>query len=312
MKLKSQKFFILLKLFLLFSLPESTLFAQQRPMFTQYMFSGLTVNPAYSAMDEALNVTALARQQWVGFKGAPNTQTFSLHTPIRQSNTSLGFIFSRDQIGEVISENGIQGTIANRVEIGNETFLALGLNAGINKFVGQYSIAGSNSSLVDPVFADQNYFRGTLGFGLMLFSPKFFAGFSSPYFFNYDFASANSSPIDHKAHFLIQGAYLQDIGDDIKFKPSLLVKYVNGSPLQIDLNAHLLFKETFWLGASWRSLDSIDLLAEMQISPNIQLGYSYDFTTTKLAAVEKGSHEIVLSFRILTRGSTKLLPKCYF
>lgn len=312
MNSKTQKHFISLKLFLLFILFVPSLFAQQRPMFTQYMFNGLTVNPAYSAMDEALNVTALARQQWVGFKGAPNTQTFSLHTPIRQSNQSIGFVFLRDQIGEVITENGIQATMANRVEIGNETFLALGLNAGINKYVGQYSLAGSNSSLADPVFVDQNYFSGTMGFGLMLFSSKFFAGFSSPYFFNYDFASANSSPIDHKAHFLMQGAYLQDIGDDLKFKPSLLLKYVKGSPIQLDLNAHFLLKDTFWLGASWRSLDSIDLLAEMQINPNLQLGYSYDFTTTKLAAVEKGSHEIVLSFRILTRGSTKLLPRCYF
>lgn len=312
MKLISQRVSVLLLAFLLLTLSQYTLFAQQRAMFTQYMFNGLVINPAYSAMDEALNVTALARQQWVGFKGAPNTQTFSLHTPIRQSNTSLGFIFLRDQIGEVISENGILGTMANRVEVGNETFLALGLNAGISQFQGQYSLAGSSASASDPVFADENYLRASLGFGLTLFSPKFYAGFSSPYFYNRDIGVNNSNSTKHKPHFMLQGGYLQDLGDDIKFKPSVLVKYVNGSPLQVDLNAHVLLKETFWIGASWRSMDSVDLLAEMQVSPSLQLGYSYDFTTSRLAAVEKGSHEIVLSFRILTRGSTKLLPKCYF
>lgn len=312
MRIKSQHLFVFLSAFLLLILANLSLIAQQRAMFTQYMFNGLAINPAYSSLDEALNVTALARQQWVGFKGAPNTQTLSLHTPIRQSNTSLGFIFLRDQIGEVISENGILGTMSNRVELRNETFLALGLNAGISKYVGQYSLAGSTSSASDPVFSDQNYLRGTLGFGLMLFSPKFYAGFSSPYFFNHDFGTGNSVPTNHKPHFMLQGAYLQDLGDDLKFKPSVLVKYVNGSPIQLDLNAHFLIKETFWIGASLRSMDSVDLLAEVQLSPNLQLGYSYDFTTTGLAAVEKGTHEIVLSFRILTRGSTKLLPKCYF
>ena len=311
MKIRLQKLFVFIPAFLLLVFANSQLLAQQRAMFTQYMFNGLVINPAYSAMDEALNVTALARQQWVGFKGAPNTQTLSMHTPIRQSNTSLGFIFLRDQIGEVIAENGVLGTVANRVELGNETFLALGLNAGLSKYVGQYSLAGSTSSF-DPVFLDQNYFRGTMGFGLMLFSPKFYAGFSSPYFINHDFVSDSSAPVNQKAHFILQGGYLQDLGDDVKFKPSVLLKYVNGSPLQIDLNAHFLLKETFWIGASWRSMDSFDILAEMQISPNLQVGYSYDFTTSRLAAVEKGSHEIVLSFRILTRGSTKLLPKCYF
>jgi type IX secretion system PorP/SprF family membrane protein len=151
MKIRLQKLFVFIPAFLLLVFANSQLLAQQRAMFTQYMFNGLVINPAYSAMDEALNVTALARQQWVGFKGAPNTQTLSMHTPIRQSNTSLGFIFLRDQIGEVIAENGVLGTVANRVELGNETFLALGLNAGLSKYVGQYSLAGSTSSF-DPVF----------------------------------------------------------------------------------------------------------------------------------------------------------------
>jgi len=290
----------------------TSLLAQQRAMFTQYMFNGLVVNPAYSAMDDALNVTALARQQWVGFAGAPNTQTLSVHSPIKQSNTSVGFIFLRDQIGEVISENGVLGTLAHKVEVGDNTFFALGLNGGIGKYVGQYSLTGSASAAFDPVFADQNLLRGSLGFGLMFFSQKFYAGFSSPYFFNRNLGTSTSTATAHRPHFILQGGYLKDLGADVKFKPSMMVKYVNGSPVQVDLNANFLLKETLWVGASLRSMDSIDLLAEMQVTPNIQLGYSYDFTTSRLAGVEKGSHEIVLNFRILTRGSTSSLPRCYF
>lgn len=286
------------------------LIAQQKAMFSQYMFNGLVINPAYSAIDEALNVTALARQQWVGFKGAPNTQTFTVHSPIKQSNTSAGIILMRDQIGEVISETGVLGTLAHRVEVGENTYLALGLNGGISKYAGQYSLTGSASAATDPVFADQNSLRANFGFGLMLFSEKFYAGISSPYFYYRDMGINSSSSSAYKPHYLLQGGYLVDLGDDIKFKPNLLVKYVNGSPVQIDLNANFLLKETLWLGGSLRSMDSFDVLAEILITPNIQLGYSYDFTTTQLAKVERGSHEVSLSFRLAPRSSS--LPRCYF
>jgi len=312
MKFQTKEFIAVLLVLLLFIGGTISVLAQQKAMFTQYMFNGLIINPSYSSMDEALNVTALVRQQWVGFKGAPNTQTVSVHSPIKQSRTSLGLILMRDQIGEVISENGVLGTAAHKVAIGDDTYFALGLNAGIGKYVGQYSQSGSPSAALDPVFADQNSLRANLGFGLMLFSQKFYAGFSSPFFYYRDMGASTNSATAYKPHYMLQGGYLADLGEDIKFKPNVLLKYVNGSPVQIDLNANFLFKETLWLGASLRSMDSVDLLAEIQLSPNVQLGYSYDFTTTRLAAVERGSHEIVLNFRISTRGNSSSTPKCYF
>lgn len=312
MYIKAQgiRFFLLAGLFLL--LDSGRTCAQQKAMYTQYMFNGLVVNPAYSAIDEALNITALARQQWAGFKGAPNTQTFSVHSPVRHSNTSAGFILMRDQIGEVISENALTGTLAHRVRLREDTYLALGLSGGISKYRGEYSLSGSESALADPVFADENSLRGNFGFGLMLFSEKFYAGFSSPFFYYRDLGSASSSPTAYKPHYLLQGGYLLPLGQEIKFKPNVLVKYVSGSPVQVDLNANFLIRETVWLGGSLRSMDSFDLLAELQLTPNIQLGYSYDFTTTKLARVEKGSHEVALNFRIASKGSASTLPRCYF
>ncbi len=309
MKLKPQEIRVIL-LVGLFLLSWIHVFSQQKAMFTQYMFNGLVINPAYSAVDDALNITALARQQWVGFKGAPNTQTFSVHSPIKESNTSVGMILMRDQIGEVISENGAFATLAHKVQLGDYTYLALGVNAGISKYVGQYSLTGSSSAATDPVFADQNSLRGNFGVGVMLFSEKFYAGISSPFFYYRDLGDASSTSTAYKPHYIMQGGYLVDISDDIKFKPNALIKYVNGSPIQIDLNANFLLKETLWIGGSLRSMDSFDVLAELQVTPNIQVGYSYDFTTTQLSKVEKGSHEIVLSFRLAPRSGS--LPRCYF
>ncbi|HEY0668513.1 MAG TPA: type IX secretion system membrane protein PorP/SprF [Sphingobacteriaceae bacterium] len=285
-------------------------FAQQKAMFTQYMFNGLAINPAYSAIDEALNVTALARQQWTGFKGAPNTQSFTVHTPIKESNSSAGLMFMRDQIGEVITENGAFLTFAQRVQLGETTYLAAGINAGISKYVANYSLISSSSTAIDPVFADGDNMRGNFGLGVMLFSEKFYAGVSSPFFFYRDLGSTTATRTAYKAHYMMQGGYLTDLSENVKFKPNVLLKYVNGAPLQIDVNANFLLKEVIWLGASWRSFDSFDAIAEIQLGPNIQVGYSYDFTTTDLAKVEGGSHEVMLNFRFPIKGRS--FPRCYF
>jgi type IX secretion system PorP/SprF family membrane protein len=287
-------------------------YAQQKAMFTQYMFNGLVVNPAYSAIDESLNITALARQQWVGFRGAPNTQTLSIHSPINSSNTSMGVILMRDQIGEVISENGAFATLAHRVQLTESTFLSLGVNGGISTYIGEYSLTGSSTASSDPVFVDQNSKRGNFGVGMMLFSEKFYAGISSPFFYYRDIGGLSASETAYKPHYIMQGGYLASLGPNVKFKPNVLVKYVSGSPVQFDVNANFLLKETLWLGGSLRSMDSFDIIAEIQVTPNIQVGYSYDFTTSKLARVEKGSHEIVLNFRFATKGSLSDFAKCYF
>lgn len=299
--------------FSVFSLLMNTnLTAQQTAMFSQYMFNGLVINPAYSSLDEAMNITALSRHQWLGFKGAPNTQSISIHSPIKESNTSVGLIFMRDQIGEVISENGLMATAAQRVELGSNTYLSLGLSAGMGKYQGQYSLTGSASAALDPIFADQNSLKSNLGFGLMLFSEKFYAGISSPFFYNRDLGSSSNVATANRPHYLMQAGYLADLGQDVKFKPNMLIKYVNGSPVQIDLNANFLLKETLWLGASLRSMDSIDFLAEIQLSPNLQLGYAYDFTTSRLGSVQNGSHEVVLSYRIKKNAGSSSVPRCYF
>ncbi|MGV3684415.1 MAG: type IX secretion system membrane protein PorP/SprF [Daejeonella sp.] len=312
MPIKPQRLIFLIYLCLLILAGMNSASAQQKAMFTQYMFNGLVVNPAYSAIDETLNITALARQQWVGFKGAPNTQTLTVHSPIKQSNTSAGIILMRDQIGEVIRENGAFATLAHRVQLQEGTYLALGVNGGIGKYVGEYSLTGSASAATDPVFGDQNSLRGNFGVGLMLFSDKFYAGISSPFFYYRDLGGEAPSETAYKPHYIMQGGYLVDLGPELKFKPNVLVKYVSGSPVQVDVNANFLLKETIWLGGSVRSMDSFDVLAELQLTPNIQLGYSYDFTTSRLAKVEKGSHEIVLNFRLWSRGNSTTLPKCYF
>lgn len=287
---------------------------QQKAMYTQYMFNGLALNPAYSATDEALTITSLFRQQWVGLKGAPNTQTVSIHTPLKESNTSIGALIIRDQIGEVITEQGGYLTLAQRVSIGENSYLAGGVNIGISTFRADYSLNYDKSphSINDPIFVNGSGKRANFGIGIMFFSQKYYVGVSSPHFYYRPFESLSDlkSATSYRSHYILQGGYVFDLTDKLKFKPHFIANYVNGSPLLLDFNANLLIAETIWLGASYRSFDSFNAIAQIYVSPNFAVGYSYDFTTTELAKVQSGSHEISLKYRIPVKGRN--YPRCYY
>jgi type IX secretion system PorP/SprF family membrane protein len=288
--------------------------AQQKAMYTQYMFNTLAINPAYSCLDESLTLTALSRHQWVGFKGAPNTQTVSFHTPVGESNTFIGGILVNDQIGEVIRETGGDLSVAQRVPIGNDSYLAVGINGGISNYAANYSqdFPQSPASVNDPVFKDESGLRMNVGWGVMLFSEKYYVGVSSPHFYYRDISTLakKNNSASYRPHYLFQAGYLVDLNDVFTLKPNFLIKYVNGSPIEFDLNASILINKTVWLGASYRSLDSFDALASIYITPDLQFGFSYDFTNTQLGNVQKGTHEITLQYRLPVRGRDH--TACYF
>lgn len=281
-------------------------YSQQQAMYTQYMFNTLAINPAYAAVDESMTITALSRHQWVGFKGAPQTQTLSIHTPIKESNTFVGALLINDQIGEVLKETGGYFTLSQRVEMADDAYLAVGVNGGVSSFRADYSqnYNYSPESVNDPKFYNSSSMRGNFGVGVMYFNDKYYVGLSSPHFFARDFSSfskeTSSPPV--KPHFLFQAGSLFEFSYDFKFKPNLLVKYVNGAPMQVDVNANVLISEMLWLGASYRSMDSFDALASVFITPDIQFGYSYDFSNTELSKAQKGSHEVMLKFRFAVKG----------
>ena len=288
-----------------------TTLAQQKAMYTQYMFNAMAINPAYAAVDETMAVTMLSRHQWVGFTGAPNTQTFSIHTPVKQSNTFVGAQLLRDQIGEVITETGGYLTLTQRVALGPKSYLSVGINGGLSSFKANYSAryADSPDSANDPLFQDESTFRGNFGMGVMLFSDKYYVGVSSPHFYSGNLTVSESATAT-RPHYMVQAGYLTEINKNLKFKPNFLIKYVNGSPMQFDLNANMLLNETLWLGASYRSMDSFSALASLYITKNIQFGYSYDVAHTALSKVQKGSHEVMLQFRLGVKGRNQ--PMCYF
>jgi type IX secretion system PorP/SprF family membrane protein len=282
---------------------------QQQVMFTQYMFNGLAINPAYAGSHESMSFTALARQQWTGLDGAPSTQTFSVHSPLKKERFSLGLLFLHDKI-TVIEQNGVYGSYTYRIPVSKKGKLAFGLQGGATFYNARFS----KISLTDPNFAnDIRLAQPNVGFGMYYNTQRFYAGVSVPQLLQTTFDKV-SPDSDSKLirHYFLSAGYVFDVGRFVKLKPNVLVKAVTGAPVEFDLNLNALLNDIVWVGLSWRTFDSFDAIFQLQLTKQFQVGYSYDFaTTTDLARVNAGSHEIMLNYRF-TFAKNKIITPRYF
>ncbi|MEO0403820.1 MAG: type IX secretion system membrane protein PorP/SprF, partial [Bacteroidota bacterium] len=300
-----------LVLFLAALAPEVS--AQQDPQFTQYFFNPLSVNSGYAGTREALNVTLLAREQWVGIDGRPRTQSVSVHTPLRNEAIALGLSFMRDEVGPV-NTTAIYGDFAYRIKVNDKSRLAFGMKAGINLFTADLtSLRGTDAA--DLSFA-QNLSNTPLpnfGFSLYWWADNFFVGASTPKLIEneIDQGSADMIQNQEKRHFFLMGGYVFDLRPGLKFKPTTQVKYVTGAPVIVDLTANFLIDEWLWVGGMYRLNDAVGLIASFQITDQLRAGYSYDYTLTELSGYNSGSHEIMLSYDFVFNKAKTLSPR-YF
>jgi len=283
----------------LFVLIGTNSYSQQDPMLTQYMFNGLFLNPAYAGSHKYWSSSMNFRSQWVDakFDGAPRTAIAAVDGPIPGQNMGLGFMVSNDQIG-VTNTSSVTANYAYQVKLNKKTKLAFGINAGIHQF---------SAKLPDALIWDEedvvyaNHLTKTLprfGTGAYLFSEKFYVGLSIPTLWAYesgnDFSLNISKSSFLRRHYLLTGGVVFNVSENVKFKPSTLLKYTSNVPLEVDLNFSAIFNDKFWVGTSYRSMDAIAILLQYQSNSYFRVGYSYDITFSNMRRYQNGSHEIMI------------------
>ena len=294
----------------------TNVWAQQQAMYTQYMFNGLALNPAYAGTHQTLEFTALAREQWTGLDGAPSTQTFTMHSPLSNRSIGVGLSLIHDKIG-VTNQYGVYGAYSYRIQFNNRGILSMGLQVGFTSYTEELSqLNGAIRDPNDPNFqADQvSKFMPNFGTGLYYYTQRFYMGLSSPHLIQNKLDDIESTDIDSKQrrHYFFTTGYVFDLNHSVKFKPNLLIKAVEGAPLEADINLNFLIQEVVWAGVSYRSFDSFDAVLQLNITEQFSIGYAYDFaTTTELKRLHSGSHELMLNYRIKPARHRMLTPR-YF
>lgn len=288
---------------LLLLLSISQAFTQSFPLFSQYMRNGLALNPAYAGSKEAFTASLVYRQQWAGFDGAPKTQVFSAHAPMKSDKVALGLLVYNDSYG-ITRNTGIFANYAFRIHL-KKGILSLGLKGGVylqEENLGKVVTDQPN----DPVFTGnaEKYTVPNFGAGAFYYGEKFYAGLSVP-----GFLSSRGDQIYHDFHnynILATSGVLISIVRNVKFSPSFLVNYSIPSNLQMDINGSFIFSDILWIGGSYRIQDQTAVaMLQFQITPQLGIGYSFDYTTGDLNSFNSGSHEFMMmyEFRFKVRAS---------
>jgi type IX secretion system PorP/SprF family membrane protein len=284
--------------------------AQQEAMFTHYMYNTLAVNPAYAGSRDAITATVLHRSQWVSFKGAPSTQTLTVHSPLKIKNIGLGLSVINDKIGPI--RNTIAYVdFAYILKLTEKSHLAFGLKGGIN-----YMQAELNNIPLDQqndVAFENNVSSKVLpnfGFGMYYSTERFYAGISAPKLLENNFVTkeANFSTKitqEIRHYYFIAGAVFK-LSESIDLKPTTFVKATSGAPIEADLTTTFIFKKKLNTGLMFRTGDAAGVLVGYNITPEFHIGYSFDWSYgLKTFKYNSGSHEIMISYDFVGKGKEK-------
>jgi type IX secretion system PorP/SprF family membrane protein len=307
--------------------------AQQKPHYTQYILNNYIINPAITGIENYTDVKLSHRHQWVGIQDAPVTTYFTIHKAIgkkddRTTATSyrmpgenprgqsywqdytaaephhgIGMQVINDRTGP-LNRFSAYATYAYHIGISARTSLAAGFGAGVSNL----SIAANKLDFVyttvDPAVYTSNEInnlRPDFNAGVWLYSADYFLGLAAQQIVpsKIDFSNNTLTTQEGKfvPHLFLSAGYRFMLNDDFNLIPSTLVKYVS-STVNADVNVKLQYQDLAWVGASYRIQDGFAGMVGLNVSNTFNIGYAYDYTTSRLNAFTKGTHEIMVGFLI--------------
>lgn len=275
--------------------------AQQQIGHTQFLWNQLSINPAYAGTKKSLSAGLFFRSQWMGIEGAPQTENVFVHAPISHGDFGVGLNIMRDQLG-ISNAITAAGNFSYKLRF-DQGDLSLGLS-------GEYGSHRMNWTSADPdqvgdpsiPFADISESNYNFGFGAHFSNEFFYAGLSIPRLLETDtqFTSEESSITalyQARRHIFFTAGGMWKMNKTTWVHPIMMVKYVNGAPVQPDLGVLFFLNKTFWIGSSFRWGDSVSVMLDYAITKQLKVGYSFDFTLTKIQG-HAGSHEFFLGFDV--------------
>lgn len=271
--------------------------AQFSPLQSQYLFNGIGLNPAYTGSEDALSISGSFRGQWLGLKGAPRTETITIHTPLKKMNSAFGLQLFADQIG-IDKNTGFFASYAYRLRFENST-LSFGIAAGVNMLKSNFTELNPTHDL-DPLLQSDAPLSilPDFSFGIHYYGKRLFASFALPQFLTHklngmkyqignDFSNYN---------YTLGGGYKFDLFKEGAIKPSILMKYKVGRQIQFDFNLMVAFNLGLEIGLAYRTSEAAMLLVKVNPTPQFQIMYSLGVPLNSLLSYTYGSHEIGIKY----------------
>lgn len=287
----------------------SSLMAQQDPHFTQFFDNTLFVNPAYAGSKDVLNISTIHREQWMGFDGRPVSTTLSIHSPLSYRSVGVGMTVVNDHNGPV-DQTMFYGDFSYSLKFKNEAKLAFGLQGGFNMIsIGTAGLIKTDPN--DPHLANniKNNINPNFGFGIYYHTSRFFAGLSSPKLMqqSYDGSTTNIE----QRHYYANVGCIVPLNTHWKLRPISQVKMTVGAPLSLDLSVTGIYREKLYIGALYRLNAAVGGFLQVQLNPQLKVGFASDFSTQAIRNYNYGTLEAMLSYDFVFKKSGIRSPR-YF
>lgn len=293
--------------------------AQQLPIYSQYLYNKFLINPAVAGSDGYTSVNLTAREQWVGYSGAPRTFSFSAQTRLLKKSYILkesklrrevfrpktdgrvgfgGYVFS-DKNG-LIQRTGFQLSYAYHLWIQNSTQFSMGL-----AFTGyHYKINEKEINFEDPnePWLNNNLRRGMFvpdaTFGAYLLNAKYTFGFSADQLFEASGRIAGNAYKDFRMnrHYYMFGSYDFVPDRNVTIQPSFLLMMSDQLKPEADLGVTYIYDQDFWAGLAYRTSGAVIATLGVKYERTF-IGYAFDFTMQEIQKVTYGTHEITLAVK---------------
>lgn len=295
-------------------------YAQQEHHYTQFMYNKLLLNPAYAGARGVPSLTAIYRNQWIGFKGSPQSALASFNSPFLSERVGVGVTLSHQQIG--LQRNFHMALAYSYDMVASDEFsFRIGIMASMRSLGIAFGEAEPNVG-GDPSLGDArvNDFYGNVGAGIYgTVSDQFYFGFSVPRIYSNAIGFTNGSATliaKEYRHFYASMGGIFPIAEDINLMPAILLKYVQNAPFDADLNVNLDIRKKFTAGISYRlggdgPGESVDLLAFWQATPQFGVGASYDFGLSRLKDYNAGSIELMIQADLKKRSKKMSNPRFF-
>ncbi len=297
---KEMKKLIIAFLFLVFILQSGL--SQQDPLSSHYMFNTLTYNPGVAGTSGMICATALNRQQWIGFKGAPSTTLFNISAPIAPFgiNSGVGLLVQSDNIG-FDKDINLVASYSYHLDLG-EGKLGIGINLGmLNKTLDpSWEIPSGDAHTPasgDPLIPEnkESYVAFDAGLGLFYKAEKYYAALSVTHLNQPKIKFTKGVPYISRHFYLTAGYTLQLPNPALELLPSVFA-FSDGKATQFTVTSLLRYNKKVWGGVSYRAGDALIGMFGIELFNGIRLGYAYDFTISDIRKQSSGSHEFMVNY----------------
>lgn len=268
-------------------------YAQQEPVYTQFGMNQSVFNPAYTVVNDVINIALMSRVQWVGLNGAPITNTLIGSTTFYKSKGGAGLILHNNSYG-VSTNLEIMGQAAYKVPVGLRGQLSVGIQGGYMNYRNDFTKIPEAD--LDPLFGpvNESFSKPNVGMGVFYNAEFFYVGLSIPKFINYK--SSTTDLLNYKRRFYGSAGVIAPLGP-VHIKAYILSVMWKDN-FSFNLGGSVLMGETIWAGIFTRDLKAFGAMGQIELTDHLKAGLTVEMPSTQLVTGQYGSYEVFISWEM--------------